>query len=171
MHAGEASSRSVRCACGQVEIEAEGEPILAAVCYCDDCHEGARRIEALPGAGPVLDADGGCSYVLYRKDRFRVRRGAELLQPHKLRERTKTRRMVASCCNAALFLRFEDGKHWVTVFRSRLEGDPPPPSWRIGTKFKRPEVELPDDLPAYGLVPFAFVWKLLGARLAMWLGR
>jgi len=47
------------CICGSVEIEMVGAPIVSVVCYCDDCQEGARRIEALSGAPAVLDAAGG----------------------------------------------------------------------------------------------------------------
>jgi len=39
------------CICGSVEIEVVGTPIASVVCYCNDCQEGARNIEALPGAG------------------------------------------------------------------------------------------------------------------------
>lgn len=60
------------CVCGKVEYEATEPAILSVVCYCDDCQEGAHRIEALPNAPPVLDADGGPpASVLYRKDRVR----------------------------------------------------------------------------------------------------
>lgn len=31
-----------RCACGSIELEVIGSPILGAACYCDDCQEGAR---------------------------------------------------------------------------------------------------------------------------------
>jgi hypothetical protein len=51
--------RTSSCVCGRVRCEAAGAPILSGVCYCDDCQEGGRRIEALPHAAPVLDADGG----------------------------------------------------------------------------------------------------------------
>ena len=38
------------CACGRVELEAFGKPIVSTVCYCDDCQKGADQIEALPNA-------------------------------------------------------------------------------------------------------------------------
>ena len=47
------------CICGSVGIEMVGAPIVSVVCCCDDCQEGARRIEALSGAPAVLDAAGG----------------------------------------------------------------------------------------------------------------
>ncbi len=42
--------RTSQCGCGRVRCESRGEPILSVVCYCLDCQEGGRRIEALPGA-------------------------------------------------------------------------------------------------------------------------
>ena len=70
--------RTARCSCGSVEIEALGAPITSAVCYCDSCQAGAREIEALPNAAPVLGPDGGTAYILYRKDRVKYAKGASL---------------------------------------------------------------------------------------------
>ena len=30
-------SRTARCSCGQLSLQAEGEPVLNALCHCDDC--------------------------------------------------------------------------------------------------------------------------------------
>jgi hypothetical protein len=158
------------CACGSVVFEAAGAPIVSAVCYCDDCQTGGRRIEALPNAGPVLDADGGSAYLLYRKDRYVCSKGAELLQSHKLSDRSPTKRVVAGCCNAAMFLGFDDSKHWVSAYRARFQ-DPPPVQMRIQTRFRPPVGELPADAPSYpGFAP-GILGKLLGARIAMLFGR
>ncbi len=159
-----------RCACGNVEYEATGEPILGATCYCDDCQEGARRIEALPGAPRVRDLDGGVSYILYRKDRIRCVKGADRLQSHKLGQKTDTNRVVATCCNAAMVLSFDDSKHWVSVNQVRLT-DPPPVDMRICIKFAPDAAAIPRDVPTYPGFSVRFIWKLLGARLAMALGR
>ena len=83
------------CSCGNVELEATGTPVLSNVCYCDDCQEGSRRIEALPNASPVRDPDGGTAYILYRKDRVKCSRGAPLLGDYKIREGSATNRVVA----------------------------------------------------------------------------
>ena len=72
------------CACGKVELEATGAPIATAICYCNACQAGGRMIEALPNAPKVLNDDGGTDYILYRKARARVTKGAELLKPLKL---------------------------------------------------------------------------------------
>ncbi len=55
-------------------------------------------IEALPGARPVLQDDGGASYLTYRDDRFDSIRGADLLKGLKLNDKAPTRRFVATCC-------------------------------------------------------------------------
>lgn len=43
------------CTCGSVAFRVYGAPITCVACYCDDCQEAARRMEALPGAAPVRD--------------------------------------------------------------------------------------------------------------------
>jgi glycosidase len=45
-------TRHSSCTCGRVRCQAIGAPIVSLVCYCDDCQEGARNIEALPNAAP-----------------------------------------------------------------------------------------------------------------------
>ena len=159
------------CACEKVAFEAVGTPIVSAVCYCDDCQEAGRRIEALPNAGPVLDPDGGSAYLLYRKDRYTCSKGAELLQSHKLSDKSPTKRVVAGCCNAAMFLGFDDSKHWVSAYRGRFQGDAPPVQMRIQTKFRAGTGDLPADAPSYpGFAP-GLLGKLLGVRIAMLFGR
>ena len=76
--------RTARCSCGSVEIEAFGTPITSLVCYCDSCQKGSHQLEALTGAGPILDSDGGTGYVSYRKDRVRYAKGAELLKGYQV---------------------------------------------------------------------------------------
>jgi hypothetical protein len=159
-----------RCTCGNVEYEATGDPILGVACYCDNCQEGARRVEALPGAPPVRDPDGGVSYILYRKDRVRCTKGGGFVQSQKLRQKTDTNRVVATCCNSAMAMTFDDSKHWVPVYRARLK-DPPPLDMRICTKFAPDAAAIPRDVPSYPGFSVKFIWKLLGARLAMALGR
>ena len=157
------------CACGSVELQASGTPIVGVVCYCDDCQEGGRRIEALAKAGPVQDPDGGTAYLLYRKDRLECVKGAPLLKGLKLKEKSATNRVVATCCNSAMVLNFDDGKPWVSVYRRRLAGDVPPPTMRICTKFsKRP---LSDDIPRYAGFPLRFAASICAAWIPMLLGR
>jgi len=157
------------CACGSVELQASGTPIIGVICYCDDCQEGGRRIEALAKAGLVQDPDGGTAYFLYRKDRLECVKGTPLLKGLKLNEKSATNRVVATCCNSAMVLNFDDGRPWVSIYRRRIVGDVPPPTMRICTKFsKRP---LPDDIPRYAGFPLRFVARIVVAWIPMLLGR
>jgi hypothetical protein len=85
-------------------------------CYCDDCQEGSRQIEALPGAASIRGPDGGTEYLAYRKDRIKCSKGAAFLQSHKIRQTSVTNRVVANCCNSAMYLNFDDGKYWVDLW-------------------------------------------------------
>lgn len=166
-----APSMIATCACGEVEVRAFGKPIVSAACYCDDCQKGAAEIEALPNAPAVRDPDGGTAYTLYRNDRFECSRGAERLKRHKLKETSPTNRVVATCCNSAMFVNFDRGPHWISAYRARFHGDPPPLQARICTKFKPDGVVLVDDVPSYNRFPPSFIIKLLATRIAMALGR
>lgn len=163
----EKSRASARCACGNVEFEAIGAPITSVVCYCDDCQEGSRQIEQLPNAAAVRDPDGGTAYVVYRKDRVRCSKGAQLLQNQKIKAASATNRVVASCCNSAMILSFDDARHWVDLYRGRLQGAIPPLQMRVCTRFKSGNDAVPDDVPAYPAFSFRFLAKLLAARIAM----
>jgi hypothetical protein len=155
------------CSCGGVELEAVGRPIVSAVCYCDDCQRGSGQIEALPNAGAVRDPDGGTAYVLFRQDRLSCSKGTDLLRSYKLRETSATNRVVAACCNSAMFVNFDRGPHWVSAYRARFHGDLPPLQLRICTKFKPGGVNLPDDVPTYRGYPPKLIAQLLAARVAM----
>lgn len=163
--------RIARCACGSVEFEAVGTPITSLVCYCDDCQEGFRQLEALPNAGPVQDADSGTAYVLYRTDRVKHSRGAQLLRGHKINEKSATSRVVATCCNSAMVMKFDDSRHWVPMYRARFQGDIPPLQWRICTKFKPENVKVPNDVPSSAMYPLGFMAKLVTSNIAMLLHR
>jgi hypothetical protein len=158
------------CACGKVVLQMRGAPIAAAVCYCDDCQAAGRLIEALPDAQSVLDPDAGSSLVMYRRDRLSVAEGAELLRPIKLKPETATVRFVAGCCNSAMYLGFEDSKHWVDVFRSRIIGEAPPITARMCTRYLPVGTKVPDDAPSTPGFYFPLVAKVLAARIAMLFG-
>ena len=163
--------RTVRCSCGSVELDLIGAPITGVACYCDDCQEGSRQIEALPNARPVRDPDGGTAYLLYRKDRVKCSRGAPLLKGYKIREKSASNRVVATCCNSAMLLGFEDSRHWVSMYRARFQGDIPPVQMRICTKFKPGNSNVPSDAPSYPTFPLKFMAKLVASRIAMLLRR
>lgn len=163
--------RTARCSCGSVEIEALGAPITSAVCYCDSCQEGSRQIEALPNAAPILREGGGSAYVLFRKDRVKYSKGADLLKNLKIAEKSTTSRVIATCCNSAMVMRFDDAKHWVPMYRARFQGDVPPLEWRICTKFKPENAVIPTDVPSAAMYPAGFMWRLLASKLSMLFGR
>lgn len=156
----------VSCACGKVACEATGAPILTTVCYCDDCQRGGHQIEALPDAAPVLDADGGTAYVLYRKDRFACTKGSEWLRDVRLKETSPMRRVVAGCCNTAMYADFGKG-HWVSAYRTRFEGVQPPIQMRIQTRFKPQPDTTPSEIPTYRSFGPRLIVKLLSSRIAM----
>jgi hypothetical protein len=119
----------------------------------------------------VLDPDGGTAYVLYRKDRIKCSNGSTLLKNYKLNENSVTNRVVATCCNSAMFMSFDKGPFWVSAYRARFPGDLPPLQMRICTKFKPDDVILPNDLPSYRGYPLRLMAKLLASGAAMLLRR
>jgi hypothetical protein len=162
-------TRTARCACGSVELETTGAPIFGAACYCADCQEAGRQIGQLPDAPRVLGPDGGTDFLLYRKDRVKYIKGAELLFDHRLKEASVTRRVVAKCCNSAMFLDFQKG-HWFSVYRARFAGDAPPLQMRVQTKSRPQTAGDPGDIPSYAGYPPKFMLKLVAARIAMLFG-
>ena len=161
----------LRCACGMVECVGRGKPIGTAVCYCDDCQAAAREIEALPSAPPVVDPDGGTALTLFHAKRFKVLRGADRLAAHKLRPDSVTSRMVAQCCNSAMYLAFDKGPYWVSVLRNRLVGELPPIEFRHMTRFRDSALPFPDMAPrSSGFAP-RFVFRVLWKGLASWFGK
>ena len=160
------------CKCGKVELKATGAPIAAAICYCNDCQAGGRMIEALPGAPKVLNEDGGTDYILYRKDRACVVKGADLLKPLKLKEGSGTNRVIATCCNSAVMLSFDGVNHWVDFYRKRITGGRVPSVQMLVCTRTAPASErLPQGVPNYPAHSLRFIGKLLRAKLAMTFGR
>jgi hypothetical protein len=146
-------------------LEVAGVPIVRVACYCASCQEAGRQIEQMPGAPTMLDADGGTDFVLYRKDRVRCVRGGEWMEARRLKPESPTRRMVATCCNSAMFLDFTKG-HWLTLYRDRLPALPPL-EMRVMTADRREGVVLPEDVPNYATHSGKFMWKLLAAWVPM----
>ena len=159
-------SLTASCRCGAVVLEVEGAPIVRTACYCASCQEAGRRIEQLPDAPPVLDADGGTDFVLFRKDRVRCVQGGERLEAHRLKPESPTRRMVAACCNSAMFLDFTKG-HWLTLYGARMRESVPPLEMRVMTADRRGDVVLPNDVPNYATHAGKLMWKLLAAWVPM----
>jgi len=154
------------CPCGQVTLEAVDAPILSAVCYCKSCRSAARQFEQAPGAPSVLNQNGGVDYCLFRKDRVRIASGGGHLRAHRLTEDSPTRRVVAACCNAPMFLDFTRG-HWLNLYRDRLPAEAPPLEIAVMAKDRPAGDARPSELPTYSTYPARFMIKLLSAWVAM----
>ena len=157
---------SAKCQCGKVKFEAVGLPILTCSCYCTSCQEAGRQFEQLASAPPVLDPDSGTGLILYRKDRVQCVTGQQYLDEYRLKPNSPTRRVVAKCCNSAMFLDFTKG-HWLSMFRNRFPTGAPPLEMRVWTKQRRVGVELADDLPNYSGHSSKLMLKLIAAWIAM----
>ena len=120
------------CRCGATAFEAFGKPITVATCHCESCGIAARQFAQEFGAGPVIGADGGVDYALFRKDRVTLLRGRDNLMDHRLTTDSPTRRVVATCCNSPMFLDYAPG-HWLSLFNSSLAGQALTPRLRAHT--------------------------------------
>lgn len=126
-------------------------------------------LEALDGAAKVTEEDGGTHYLTYRDDRFSCVEGADLLQAYRHSPDAPTRRMVASCCNTAMFLKFAKG-HWTSAYAKRFSGDIPPVEMRTQTQFRKSDLPLLDDAPNYRTFGAKLFWRLIRSRIAMIFG-
>lgn len=159
--------RSLSCTCGQTTFEVQGNPILSVECVCDSCRKAAEVLEALPGAPALADEKGATRCEMYRKDRVRCVSGNSMLREYRLTPKTKTRRVVATCCNTPMFMEFPQG-HWVDLYGARFPADALPPldmrtmagDWPAGTA-------LPDDVPNAKTHSMRFYLKLVAAWAAM----
>lgn len=159
--------RMIACSCGEVVMEAAGEPIMTVACYCDSCQEAGQRFRALPGAGQIVGPDGGTGFVMFRKDRLRCLGGADRLAEYRLTPDSKTRRVIATCCSAPMFLEFQGG-HWLSVYAERLPpAERPALELRTMTKYRPAGVTFDDGVPSPSTHSVAFMWRLLSAWLAM----
>ena len=107
--------------------------------------------------------------LTYRDDRFRCVSGADRLVAHKLSDQAPTRRMVASCCNSGMFLKFEPG-FWVSSYRARYSGELPPIEMRNQTRDRKAETEIPSDAPSFARFPMRLFARLIRARIEMAIG-
>ena len=74
-------------------------------------------------------------------------------------------RLVARCCSSAMLLNFDDAKHWVDVYRSRIRRNAALVEMRVCTRFKPANVEILSDLPDSSGYPLRFRAKYLQRRL------
>lgn len=124
-------------------------------------------MQTLRGAPPVLEANGGTHFVLYRKDRVRFVEGTERLASFRLRPESKTRRTVATCCNTPVFLEFVHA-HWLSLYGHLWpEASRPPIEERTMTSDLPDASSLSNDVPNAKRQSFRFFTRLLGAWIAM----
>ena len=162
----EAQPRSASCRCGNVVFIVSGRAIVSVDCYCTSCQEAAHHFEQLPRAAPVLNADGGTAFLLYRKDRIHCERGEEHLVEHRLKPDAPSRRVLATCCNAPMFLEMKGG-HWLSMYRARFGEQAPAVEMRTMTRDRPAGVELSPGVPSYATHSGKFMWRLLSAWVAM----
>lgn len=151
------------CSCGKIAITLSGPPIMTVDCCCSSCRSAALL---LPGAPKILGPHGETRFVLQRKDRVALPAPAAMAE-FRLTPSSKTRRVVATCCNAPLFLEFQGG-HWISLYASL---------WPAGTAPKAQMRSMVGDLPDPALLPTdipnprshspRFMWNLLRAWVAM----
>ena len=154
------------CACRQVQLEALSAPIVSTECHCSSCRAAGAKL-GIATASPILEANGGTRFILYRKDRVCFLKGAELLREFRLTSQAPTRRVVASCCSTPVFLEFENG-HWLSLYSGLWPRDALPPlDLRTMTGDLPNPVALTDDVPSGRRQTALFYAKLLRAWIAM----
>jgi hypothetical protein len=154
------------CTCGQVELVVQGKPIISAECLCADCQNAGAYLQSLPGAPAIVDQKGATRFELYRKDRVMCETGRDLLREHRLAE-SKTRRVVAVCCNTPMFLEFTNG-HWLSIYGGLWPAASLPAlELRTMTRSRPTGVALPGNVPNPSTHTFSFYAKLFLAWAAM----
>jgi hypothetical protein len=155
------------CACGNVHIAVEKAPIISTECHCNSCRTAGARLQARESAPPILAANGGTRFVLYRKDRIRFVKGTEYLKEFRLTPGAGTRRVVATCCNTPVFLEFENG-HWLSLYAGLWpEGSLPPLDLRTMTGALPDRAALSGDVASGTMATLSFYARLLAAWIAM----
>ncbi|CAK4399380.1 unnamed protein product [Aphanomyces euteiches] len=91
------------CHCGQVQGKVAASSILHVVCYCDDCQAMDTRVRVkYPKLATGLNECGGMRAVMVFPSEVTIASGANKLTVVKLKDRTTTRRVYASCCGSHL---------------------------------------------------------------------
>jgi hypothetical protein len=161
------SKLQLACECGHVGLELAGRHIVSTECCCESCRTAGRVLETLPSAPGLLEENGTTRFVLWRKDRVECVSGAEVLREFRLQSDSSSRRVVAVCCNTAMFLEFTKG-HWLSLYGRRFPTDRLPPlDLRTMTTDLPVGVRLSDDVPNSRTQSFTFFRKLFAAWAAM----
>ncbi|HET8939720.1 MAG TPA: DUF6151 family protein [Polyangiales bacterium] len=160
-------THTLTCNCGDVAFTVEADPIMTVECMCNSCRAAGAVFEALPGAPKLLEDSGATHFVLYRKDRVRCTSGALHIKQFRLTPTSKTRRLLATCCNTPLLLEFTSG-HWLSMYARRWPVERRPSVEMRTMVSDLPEgTQLPNDVPNSKTQSPRFMLKLLGAWIAM----
>jgi hypothetical protein len=151
------------CACGGVELEGRGAPMVSLACYCDDCQAAGKLIEALPNGRSGMRADAGTVSVLFRKDRVRCVRGSELLVEHRLRPSSPGARLVAACCNCSMSARFDNWFPHVPLRTFSRNVELMKPEICIFTRYAPDATRILHDVPRHAGISPGFALKLAAA--------
>lgn len=155
---------NLSCRCGELKLTVEGPHIATVECLCSSCQTAAQTLEALPGAGAVLDDKGATPFVMHRKDRIAIAAGQDKLKAHRLSDDAGTRRVVATCCNTPVFMELKGG-HWLSLYAALWpEADRPAIEMRTMSGTRK---DLPTDVPNLKTHSLAFYGRLLGAWAKM----
>jgi hypothetical protein len=140
--------------------------MMAVICHCTSCRTAGQALDARSPVAPIVDAAGGTSVVVWRKDRVRCVAGGERLSAHRLTPDAPSRRLVASCFETPMLGDFVKG-FWVSIYRGRI-ATAPAPSMRVMTGDAAEAVAFPEDgLPRYRGRPARFFLRLLATWAAM----
>lgn len=156
------------CRCGKTTLAVQGRPILSVECLCNSCRQAGDVLQQRPGAPVIVDAKGATPFVLYRKDRVQCLQGADQLREHRIKDDSKTRRVVTQCCNTPMFLEFTQG-HWLSLYGELWPSDQLPALDLRTMVGDLPDqgAALPKDVPNLKTHSARFFVRLLGAWLAM----
>lgn len=118
----------------------------------------------------MLDADGGTSYLLYRRDRIACTKGKQALT------RIQAYTRLTNTTHGGLLLQFRDAarvheRALAYDVSQTFPRDAPLIEMRIMTRDRPESAQLSDDIPNYRTHNGKFMWKLLSARTAMPFGR
>jgi hypothetical protein len=154
------------CACGRVTFEASGKPMTVISCYCDDCQNFAKELDASGGHSGV-SADGGTIGTMYRKDLVRCVSGEDLLIDRKFRPGSPTTRQLTSCCNSNVLTKFDNWLPMVVLRTHSKNVDSVRPRICIHTKFAPDPARIQHDAQRAAKLPPNLILKVLGAAATL----
>ena len=123
--------RTVRCSCGKLRVEADGDPAAVAACHCRECH---LRTGSVFGVG-----------AYYPRDRIRIL-GQSSIYVRDAAQGRKFRTHFCPTCGTSLY--WDTDRHPAQV-GGFCDPEFPPPSRSVWEQTKHPWVGLPPGLEHY----------------------